>query len=44
MIVDALLEANPVFKFQDKIHDPEAYTHLTDSILNLIETSKNPEL
>lgn len=26
MIADALLYANPVFKFEDKIHDPEAYS------------------
>lgn len=44
MIVDALLEANPVFKFQEKIFDPAAYTNMTDSILNLIEVSKKPEL
>jgi HD superfamily phosphohydrolase len=44
MIVDCLLEANPVFKFQDMIFDPEAYTNLTDDVLSLIEVSKKPEL
>lgn len=44
MIVDALMEANPVFQFQNKIHDPDQYVHLTDNVLSLIENSKKPEL
>ena len=44
MIVDALMEANPVFKFHEKIYDPVAYMKFTDNILPLIETSRNPAL
>lgn len=44
MIVDALLLANPYFKFQEKIFDPKAYTLLTDSVLTHIEFSRKPEL
>lgn len=44
MIVDALLLANPVFHFEEKIFNPAAYTNLTDPLISLIETSKKPEL
>ncbi len=44
MIVDALLEANDVYKFQEKIYDPAAYTNLTDGILATIECSRKLEL
>ncbi len=44
MIVDALLEANPVYKFQEMIFNPEDYTKMTDSLVSIIEVSKNPEL
>ena len=44
MIVDALLLANPYFKFQEKIFNPRDYTNLTDSVLTHIEFSKNPSL
>lgn len=44
MIVDALLEANPVYKFQDMIFNPEDYTKMTDSLVSIIEVSKNPAL
>lgn len=44
MIVDALLLANPYFKFQEKIFNPKAYTLLTDSVLSHIELSRKPEL
>jgi hypothetical protein len=33
MIVDALLEANQVFKFEEKIRDAKAYLSVTDEIL-----------
>lgn len=44
MIVDALMEANPVYKFQNKIMDPKAYVNITDDVLSNIENSKNTEL
>ena len=44
MIVDVLLEANPIYKFQDRVFDSEKYTLTTDMILSNIELSKNPEL
>eukprot|EP01147_Barroeca_monosierra_P002686 gene2686-5576_t len=54
MIVEALLAANDYIKLpgtnsndiriSDAIHDMEAYTHLTDDVLVLIEFSKDPAL
>jgi hypothetical protein len=44
MIVDALLEANPVFHFEEKIFNPAEYLNVTDDILSLIERSRNPAL
>lgn len=44
MIVDALLAANPVFHFENKIKDPAAYVNITDDVLTHIENSKNPAL
>ncbi|EGD83500.1 SAM domain and HD domain-containing protein 1 [Salpingoeca rosetta] len=54
MIVEALLQANDHIRLpgtggrrvriSDAIHDMEAYTHLTDDILVLIEFSEKPEL
>ena len=44
MIVDALLEANPVYHFETKVSDPAAYVNITDDVLTNIENSKKPEL
>jgi deoxynucleoside triphosphate triphosphohydrolase SAMHD1 len=44
MIVDALVEANPVYHFENKINDPKAFVNITDDILTNIENSKKPEL
>ena len=44
MIVDALLEANDVFKFHENLHNPEVYVNYTDNILGLIECSQNTDL
>jgi hypothetical protein len=44
MIVDALLLANSVYHFEDKVRDPAAYVYVTDDVLTNIENSKNPEL
>lgn len=44
MVVDALLEANPVFKFHENLFNPSVYVNYTDNILNLIESSNKPEL
>ncbi len=44
MIVDALMEANQVYHFEEKIKDPEAYVNITDDVLGNIENSKNPAL
>jgi hypothetical protein len=44
MITDALLEANPVYHFENKVRDPAAYVNVTDDVLTHIENSKKPEL
>ena len=44
MIVDALMEANPVYRFENKISNPAAYVNITDDVLTNIENSKKPEL
>ena len=44
MVVDALMEANVVFKFHENLYNPEKYVKYTDNILSLIETSSNPLL
>lgn len=44
MIVDALMLANPVYKFQESIFSPADYTNITDDILSHIENSKSYEL
>jgi hypothetical protein len=44
MIVDALMEANPVYHFEEKIRNPEEYVNITDDVLGNIENSKNPAL
>lgn len=40
MIDDALTAADPYLKISDKIHDPEKFYLLTDSLLNSIESSQ----
>ena len=44
MIVDALMEANEVFKFHENLHNPAKYVHYTDNVLSLIECSPDPSL
>jgi len=36
MVVDALLEADQVLQLTDKIHKPEDFVHLNDSILEMV--------
>jgi hypothetical protein len=42
MVVDVLVAADPVLKISDAIDKPSEYLHLTDSILENIEKSKDP--
>jgi hypothetical protein len=42
MIVDALVLADPFMHLADKIHNPEEYLHLNDSVLLEIERSQAP--
>lgn len=42
MLVDALLSAEPVMKFTEKIFEPEQFLHLTDAIMPLIESNSDP--
>ncbi|KAG8742353.1 hypothetical protein FRC10_001634 [Ceratobasidium sp. 414] len=44
MIIDALVQANAFLRLADKIHIPEEYLHLNDSVLLEIERSNCPEL
>ena len=44
MLVDVLLAADNYFQISNSIHDPVAYTRLTDDIINTIQYSKAPEL
>jgi HD superfamily phosphohydrolase len=44
MIVDALMEANPVFHFEEMIRNPASYVDVSDNILGHIETSRDPAL
>ncbi|CAG8447978.1 353_t:CDS:10 [Acaulospora morrowiae] len=44
MIADALVKANPIFRFTDVISNREEYLKLTDGILYKIEYSNDPEL
>lgn len=37
MVVEALLEAEPVFRLAEAIEDPQKYLHVTDSIIEDIE-------
>ena len=42
MIVDALVEAEPVMKIAGRLEDPKKYLHLTDHIQTEIEASEDP--
>ncbi|KAG8956591.1 hypothetical protein FRC04_000069 [Tulasnella sp. 424] len=44
MIVEALLEAEPVFRLAEAIEDPQKYLHVTDSIIEDIERRDDPRL
>lgn len=44
MLADALVAANPVFKFDEAIFDPEKYMMITDNLIPYIEYSSDPEL
>eukprot|EP00300_Choanocystis_sp_HF-7_P006992 c15025_g1_i2.p1 GENE.c15025_g1_i2~~c15025_g1_i2.p1 ORF type:complete len:219 (+),score=45.03 c15025_g1_i2:272-928(+) len=44
MVRDVLIEADPVLKLSDAIHDVEAFWELTDVIIKNIEVSKDPNL
>ena len=45
MIADALVLANPVFKFEEVIQSPQLYLkYMNDDLLNVIRKSKRPEL
>lgn len=44
MVCDVLLLANPIMKISEKIHSPEEYVYLTDSILDEIAKSKDESL
>eukprot|EP00694_Reclinomonas_americana_P003558 EC790309.1.p1 GENE.EC790309.1~~EC790309.1.p1 ORF type:complete len:125 (+),score=45.19 EC790309.1:146-520(+) len=44
MITDALVLANDSLRLVDAIDDPERYMHLNDSVLNAIESSRDPAL
>lgn len=42
MIVAALIAAEPVLRLSDSIEDPKEYLHVTDSVIEDIERSKDP--
>lgn len=44
MLIDMLVKAESYMKIADRIYDPKRYVHLTDSILEVIESSNAPEL
>ncbi|KIM32352.1 hypothetical protein M408DRAFT_326950 [Serendipita vermifera MAFF 305830] len=44
MVVDTLLAADPYMKLSQQIDDPSRYIFLTDSVLEEIERSSQPEL
>ncbi|EGG23663.1 HD phosphohydrolase domain-containing protein [Cavenderia fasciculata] len=44
MVSDALSAADPYLKISDQLDDPKEFINLTDSILQRIEYSKEPEL
>ena len=41
-MVDALVAADSVLKLSQMVDDPDAFLHLTDSILEIIENSNDP--
>jgi len=43
MIIDALLEVNPYYKFAENLTDPEKYMTYTDSLVKYVETAKKIE-
>ena len=43
MIVDALVEVNPYFKFTENLNDPDKYMNYTDSLVKHVETTKKLE-
>jgi hypothetical protein len=44
MFADALVEANPHFKFLEAIQDPSKFVKLNDNTLVFIGKSQKPEL
>lgn len=44
MAVDALLAADSVLKISESITEPEHFLELSDSVLYVIERSKDPKL
>ncbi|KAF8890397.1 hypothetical protein BD779DRAFT_1704306 [Infundibulicybe gibba] len=44
MIIDGLLEAEPILNFAQQVFIPEKYIHLTDDIMPRIEASDDPRL
>jgi HD superfamily phosphohydrolase len=44
MVCDALIHAEKTLNLKNSLQDPEDFVHCTDSIMKLIEISKDPEL
>ena len=45
MVADALIAANPVYRFDQIIHDPKQYLkYMHDDLIQIIKKSKNPDL
>ena len=45
MVAEALIEANPVYHFEQVIFDPERYIRLLhDDLLHVIKRSRDPRL
>lgn len=45
MVAEALIKANPYFKFEEAIFQPERYLNLIrDDLISVIKRSKLPEL
>ena len=45
MVAEALVQANPVFHFEEVIFNPELYMkYMRDDLLTVIANSKKPEL
>lgn len=43
MVVDALMEVNPVYKFVENLNNPSKFYFFTDSLVKFISTNKKPE-